>query len=57
MYPSDIRKKLATGKPVLSTSMPSFEPHIANATYNCKPDWVWIDTCLLYTSPSPRDRG
>ena len=44
MYPSDIRKKLATGKPVLSTSMPSFEPHIANATYNCKPDWVWIDT-------------
>ena len=24
--------------------MPSFEPHIANATYNCKPDWVWIDT-------------
>jgi len=44
MYPSDIRQKLKTGKPVLSTSMPSFEPHIANATYNCKPDWVFIDT-------------
>jgi 4-hydroxy-2-oxoheptanedioate aldolase len=44
MYPSDIRSKLATGKPLLATLMPSFEPHIANATYNCKPDWVWIDT-------------
>ena len=20
-------------------------------------DWAWLSTCLLYTSPSPRDRG
>ena len=44
MYPSDIRKKLSTGKPVLATRLPSFEPHIVNATYNCSPDWVWVDT-------------
>ena len=25
-------------------------------TSNCKTDWTPMDSCLLYTSPSPRDR-
>ena len=27
----------------------------AFAYYNSFNSWGWLDTCLLYTSPSPRD--
>jgi 2-keto-3-deoxy-L-rhamnonate aldolase RhmA len=43
MYPSDIRQKLASGNPVLGTSMFTREPFVAQSIYQTGADWVWID--------------
>jgi 2-keto-3-deoxy-L-rhamnonate aldolase RhmA len=42
-YPSNFRKKMATGKAVLGTSMPAPMTHIAAQTYSTGCDWSWID--------------
>tara|TARA_B100000959_G_scaffold287465_1_gene372494 strand:+ start:3556 stop:4326 length:771 start_codon:yes stop_codon:yes gene_type:complete len=43
MYPSDVRQKLASGNPVLGTSMFTREPFVAQSIYQTGADWVWID--------------
>jgi len=42
-YPSDVRQKLASGNPVLGTSMFTREPFVAQSVYQTGCDWVWID--------------
>ncbi len=42
-YPSTIRKRIAAGDLLLSTSMFTRQPHVASAIYQTGPDWVWID--------------
>ena len=34
-----------------------FDPEIIKVNIGDNVTFVWVDTCLLYTSPSPRDRG
>ena len=43
IYPSNFRKKLASGKAVLGTSMPAPMTHIAAQVYATGADWSWLD--------------
>ena len=43
MYPNPIKDKIASGKPVLGTSLFTREPHVAASIFASGPDWVWID--------------
>lgn len=43
MYPSEIRKKLSSGNPVIGTGMFTRESFVAQRIYQTGCDWVWID--------------
>ena len=43
MYPSEVRKKLSSGNPVIGTGMFTREPFVAQRIYQTGCDWVWID--------------
>ena len=53
---TDCRKRATTYMPNPGgASLPLIEKSVSNADYMA---WqIYIATCLLYTSPSPRDRG
>ena len=51
---------IATGILILAASLASFVPELELhhwAFISANTIWVVVGICLLYTSPSPRDRG
>ena len=51
---SDLKVACKKNTPEIRIATPYFKP--SKNTTNRKPDYYLHETCLLYTSPSPRDR-
>ena len=56
--PNPLKERLKRGEVVVGTMFVAVHsPGIGHLVRNAGFDFLILDTCLLYTSPSPRDRG